>query len=175
MSLFDQVQRGDEAVLRVHQSIYNYLWDRWGLYVGTYRTVMIVLGFIDSIILDVIDAFDPKRGLVFAIPGLLFTFILIWLFFGRIHMGKEWKLQHEGKFNALNLTAMSSQGLAGLYLRFFFIALLVGVTLLIERSTFGLLLRYAGIFFFIMWSYSCGVMVRDREPDRFLKAVPQGT
>ena len=175
MTLFDRIQRGDEAVIALHQAIYNYLWDRWGVFVGTYRTWMIVFAFIDSIIIDVIDAFDPKRGLVVAIPGLLFTFALIWIGFARIHLGKEAKLQAEGKFDELNRSAMNYQGRVGLIWRVVLLMILVGIMQFFERTLAMTLMRYLSIFFFVMWCYSCAVMVRDREPDRFLKAVPQGT
>lgn len=175
MTLFDRILRGDNALLALHQAIYNYLWDRWGVLVGTYRMWMIVFGFIDSIIIDVMDALDPKRGLVVAIPGLLFTFALLWIGFGRIHLGKETKLQTEGKFDALNRTAMNYHGPTGLILRVVLMSILLGIMMFFERTIAMTLLRYLGIFFFVMWLYSCGVMVRDREPDRFLSPVPHGT
>lgn len=158
----------------LHQWAYDYLWDRWGLYLGTFRTLLIVLGFSDSILIPVYRLLVlGDVPLWFVILRNLISFTIIWFLFAREHLGEEWKLQHEGRFEALNKKTLETAWVYA-FLRFLILLFFVlEVDLAAQSAAVVVTKAIAGGFMF-SWSYACGVLVREREPDRFARLAPQG-
>lgn len=158
----------------LHQWAYDYLWDRWGLYLGTFRTFLIVLGFSDSILLPVYRLLVlGDVPLWFVIARNLISFAIIWFFFARDHLGEEWKLQDEGRFETLNAKTLEMSWVYGL-IRFLIVLFLV---LEVDFATQGphvVVAKVVAAGFMLSWTFACGVLVREREPDRFARTAPQG-
>lgn len=163
----------DQRVIAFHQRAYDYLLDRWGIYLGTYRTAIVVLGFADGIYYgaEKFVAGGPLIGSTL----LIAIFGIVWMMFGREHMGVEWKLQNDGDFDEMNKAALNQQGYPGTVLRSCILLIqgsLLAVLLFFSPTIVELSVRLIATFFFVNWAYSLTVLVRDREPDRFLASAP---
>lgn len=175
MNLLDGLLRADGRILALHQRAYDYAWDRWGLHVGTFRFLIVVLSFSDTLILTSLDAISGKTPLASASVRLILTFGIIWIIWGINHLGEEWRLQAEGKYAALNASALRYHGRAGLVLRailFAIVPMLGALFMSAEIETWRAVLKHLTNMVFMGWGYSLGVLVRDREPDRFLAPAP---
>lgn len=174
MNLLDGLLRADQGLLRLNQRVYDHVWDRWGIHVGTYRFLIALVGLSDNLLFTSVDAVTGKTSFGMAALNLCFGFAVLWLFWGIIHLGVEWRLQAEGKYEALNNAALRHQGRNGHVFR----AILFGIVLLlcasysIETEPYRAILKPLTGLIFMGWGYSLAVLVRDREPDRFLAPAP---
>lgn len=150
----------------LHQTAYDFVWDRWGIYVGTFRTWLIVLAFADSILGPIYRMFAlGKSNIVGLVVAEIMTFGLIWLIFARRHLGKEWAAQHRNDLKALNKVALEHQE-SGRLTRIIY-ALVMVLIVSVPDSAYEVAFKTLAIGFLFSWSYGCEVMVRDRDPDRF--------
>lgn len=156
----------DLHIRSLHQAAYDYVWDRWGIYVGTFRTWLIVLAFADSILGSIFRMFAlGKSNLIALVASEILTFALIWFMFARRHLGKEWNAQHENHLNALNKIALENQA-SGRISRIIYVVVMI-IVVSLPDTVYEIAIKTLAIGFLFSWSYGWEVMVRDRDRDRF--------
>lgn len=158
----------------LHQAAYDYLWDRFGMYVGTFRVLVLALANVDVIVNALIRVGTGADGsLLRAVVDVVLQAGLMWFFFGRHHLGEEWTQQDQGRLQPLNTQALRSQN-SGPIVRIA-VTMLAPALWIWSGRTDLIGVRIAALIGFIMWTYSCEVMVRERNPDRFKELAPQAT
>ena len=160
----NQVLKTDDQFVDAHQVIYDYLWDRWGLRVGTFRSGFIVLFWcVEGIRHFRSEGFNLGALLSYALLSVLVMW-MYWFFFFKAHAGEN-QLQSNGSFDTLNRAAMEWQGTTGFRRRLFICGFMTIVAYL-----FGTVwdpLVWVQILTFTCWAYARAVLVRDRDAGRF--------
>lgn len=162
----------DARMRDLHQEAYAYIWDRFGIYVGTVRLWLVIGGWGEGILrtaweLTVARTIGPAVGL--PVLGLAFGFIL-WRY-GRRYLVRDWNQQDTGALNALNAQAIEERK-GGLAARILIGALLLWLAYATAHGPAELLVKLLAGMMVMSWSYSLEILVRERDPDRFAEAKP---
>lgn len=174
--------RIEEANRRVFQDAYDHIWDRWGVYVGTYRACFSFLVSIDlvltvGIVTRRMAVTTPASATVMTAIFTTFTLIALainWMVYGKAHLGREWRAQRDGDLRALNEEALVMQRI-GTPIRIFVIVLCaawIPVHLeILGNAGVGLAGRLAvigaGFAGALAYTYTKEVTVRERNESRF--------
>lgn len=158
----------------LHQAAYDYVWDRWGIHVGTVRAAAVFAGFssgaIASLHKTITGAFHPIEGIVL----VLVLLAVIWWLFARKHLGEEWQAQARGDLDRLNAASLARQPY-GNFLRAAMLLLLAAISLTFNRNSGYLFLDAIGLVFVVVWTYTTEILVRERDPFRFARTATDAT
>jgi hypothetical protein len=156
----------DAAMTRGFQQVYDHVWDRWGMYVGTYRAAFVCAAYA----CDALHVF-LREGLFFTLIYAVIIVPVLWLGFVRQHLSIENVLQGAGRFATINLMALMRQGRSGLLMRVAFVTIL-GLFAWLLGGTERLVQHLLSLVFVLCWTYATGVTVRERDTARFRRARP---
>lgn len=166
----------DARMRDLHQEAYAYIWDRFGIYVGTVRLWLVIGGWGEGILrtaweLTVARTIGPAVGL--PVLGLAFGFIL-WRY-GRRYLVRDWNQQDTGALNALNAQAIEERK-GGLAARIAIGAFLLWVAVATTQGAGEALVKLLTGALVMSWSYSLEILVRERDPDRIarMRAAAEG-
>lgn len=169
----------EHVAFRGFQAAYDYAWDRWGLYVGTYRLLLISILYVGQAIDVVVGALSNpgEYNLGIAAFFILGHTLVFFVFYASRHLLVDIPLQRIGSpaaFAQLNRTASGWQTKWATMFR-------IGLTLFIAAflfRMFGFNLGNVGMLVGLLcWSFGNAVMVRPRNETRLVKEnlVTQGT
>lgn len=166
--------KGLNAYMRaLHQAAYDYVWDRWGIYVGTFRMGILLAANVNVMAIALSRAASgDKDALIVSMLDVILQAAIVWLLFGLQHLGREWALQDKGKIEALNANALRMQS-AGPFVRLSLLMVCALAWYLMDiKHPWA---SVSALAFMLVWTYSREVMVRERDPDRFKAMAPQAT
>lgn len=167
----------NEHVRNLHQAAYDYVWDRWGIYLGTFRTWLIILAYSHCLLPPVYRLLTGGDAtLAGTIANSVAIFALIWFFALRNHLGDEWEAQRDGRYDFINARSLRSRN-AGPMARGCTSAFLIAGLFIFGADAIEVAATILTVGFANAWFYAMEVMVRDREPSRFAqgRTVAQGT
>lgn len=158
----------DKNLMFIHQVVYNYLLDRWGIYVGTYRASFVMIGLVIERLADY-WRFGGQSMENFAswTTHTVILLLLYWMLFLSRHLKNEWVWQEKNKLDRLNRFAMQDQDIfVGRWLAFF---LVVALMLSFGGNRDGVmnLTVFIHTMIFLQWLWAKTVMVRERDSSRF--------
>lgn len=156
--------------MRIHQVMYDYVWDRWGIFVGTYRAAWVIA----STVISILASYWSNVLTGGSLPNFLFwsilNIVIVWHIILKRHMTREWEWQEKDKLKVLNRLAMREQPM--LVSRVFVCVFLIGFTALLSSGmdgTYDMLRQWLGMIIFMQWIWAKTVMVKERDPSRFMQ------
>ena len=159
-----------ERLLGAFQAAYDYAWDRWGLYAGTYRLIWIGLAmsgpsFVHGVLIGSLGG-GAARALVHLIAaGIILVLGVAWFAF-HSHL-RERREQKAGHFKVLNARAQRDRMLAPFWLGCTAMLFWAICPALNYDDPINALERMAQGILFAGYGYATCVMVRPRNETRF--------
>ncbi|RYD68573.1 MAG: hypothetical protein EOP83_00570 [Verrucomicrobiaceae bacterium] len=154
----------DRYLVQRTQTVYDYLLDRFGMYVGTFRAGIFLTAMAEGVIYDLFVTKDGVMTMPWVITQVVWVSIVYFLTL-RPHLGEEWLDQDKGKYERLNLKALSHQGTGGLVMRGMIVTVF-SILLALTASEVSLNSLF-NMAMMVFWSYSLAACVRDRDESRF--------
>lgn len=167
--MFRGITAFDEKTQKIHQWLYDYCWDRWGVLIGTFRSVFITLAYaVDAVCMFIADGMNASALYSVIIYMLMFV-PMLWFFYLKDHLNKDNYLQVNGKFDRLNARALIFHGHVGMAMRVVLFVFLVALAIWFTNYWWQLAQRFVGATLVLSWCWSLGVLVRERNEARFQK------
>lgn len=158
---------GDDRIRDLFQAAYDHAWDRWGVYLGTFRMWMAVIGCGVGIGRPTWDVLTGKPGSTIpAFLALCVTFAALWIYLGRRHMGEEWTLQHEGRYEKLNRRSLKER-VGEPYFRLTTVGLIWMIGAVLSNGLNEQAMAALTAICILPWTYSRELLVRERDARRF--------
>ncbi len=165
---FGGIARLDAQGVRAVQIAYDYVLDRWGVLVGTFRAGAVCACFAVPLLQQFFSA-DHPLGRLMVLGVWAGVFIpLIGVSLVRPHLEKDNKLQEARRFVPLNGSALLHQEAEGFFLRLMVFVLVCLIHVLLSKPDFT---DIGSTALLMVWLWSRAVMVRDRDEARFCKPV----
>jgi hypothetical protein len=161
----------DQTMLGLFQRAYDYVWDRWGVLVGTFRASLPGFAFMIDVTGTYIITGMDFGALVATVVYVMILIPLLWFLYIRDHLNHDNPLQIEGLYFILNATAFFYQERPGRVMRSVMCIAFIGITLMFSATALMMLQRACSSFVLLLWCWSLGVMVRDRDTERFQEPV----
>lgn len=161
--------RLDNETIGALDWLYRRLWNGRGMYVGTYRAVLLVAAFATNVAITILQA--PRGFPDATIVGVLGILAAYGVVLGVIllprHLGKEWTWQDQGRFGDLNALALVFASPQGFGFRALIALILCGSPLFASNPTWPWVLREEAFAIQIaLWLASCAIIVEPRrEPE----------
>lgn len=153
----------DQKLTSVLQSGYDYVRDRWDVYLATYRAFLGSLVVLYGIVIPVlISSNSPAVKLaVISVMSIAFYYVAI-----RRHVEVEWDLQYDGHDNVINAHGLREQehALSRYLSTLFVIVINVGF---VSPSPAYVITNVIASVCFVAYLWSRCVLIRERDMDRF--------
>lgn len=147
--------------------MYDYIWDRWGVYVGTIRAGLPCLVVADSLLFE----YAVKNGGTFTQSWCLHAALwglFLWFFPVRQHLQQDWEDQDKGRFAKINKRANEQRDGFHFFFRIFVLGLMLPYTFAaIANPTLESLNYLVAQPFMIAWFYVLTTCTRERDSGRF--------